>query len=75
MIDLGLTVVFHFFHEQINATPFYEGSTVEERNGGNPYAAGWNKVGGTNLDQVYKGIDAQLQPLAQQYPYLRSVRH
>jgi len=61
--------------EQINATPFYEGSTVRERNGGNPYAAGWSKVGGTNLDQVYKGIDAQLQPLAQQYPYLRSVRH
>mmetsp|Transcript_49714 Transcript_49714/g.130764 ORF Transcript_49714/g.130764 Transcript_49714/m.130764 type:complete len:361 (-) Transcript_49714:114-1196(-) len=61
---------------QENASPYYiDKAAGQEQDGGNPYAAGWDKVRGTNLNQVDAAINDQLQPLAQEYPYLRAIRH
>mmetsp|Transcript_6111 Transcript_6111/g.9743 ORF Transcript_6111/g.9743 Transcript_6111/m.9743 type:complete len:291 (-) Transcript_6111:75-947(-) len=65
-----------------NAKPYYipgEAGTQQAHsggNGGNPYAQGWAQMKSPkNMGQLYSEIDQQLQPLAQEYPYIRAIRH
>jgi len=48
----------------------------QEQDGGNPYAKGWRNLKmNQGVQSVYQQINKNLEPLAQQYPYMRSIRH
>ena len=48
----------------------------KEEDGGNPYASGWSKMDmKQGLGGVYQQINKNLEPLAEEYPFMRSIRH
>jgi hypothetical protein len=48
----------------------------QEQDGGNPYAKGWSQLKmNEGVDGIYKQINKNLEPLAEQYPYMRAIRH
>jgi hypothetical protein len=48
----------------------------QEQDGGNPYAKGWSKLKmNAGVEGIYQQINQNLEPLAEQYPYMRAIRH
>jgi len=48
----------------------------QQQDGGNPYAKGWRDLKmNEGVDGIYKQINKNLEPLAEQYPYMRAIRH
>ncbi len=48
----------------------------QEQDGGNPYAKGWSKLKmNAGVERIYQQINQNLEPLAEQYPYMRAIRH
>lgn len=75
-------MMLHQDYQEINAQPYYlpdlgaQQQQLAANNGGNPYAEGWAKLKpAKSLPELYSQISDQLQPLAQEYPYLRAIRH
>jgi hypothetical protein len=74
----------------MNARPYYTASNMgprsewsgygqelaSQQDGGNPYAKGWRDLKmNQGVEGIYRQINKNLEPLAEQYPYLRAVRH
>jgi hypothetical protein len=74
----------------INARPYYTADNMgagsewsgygqqlaSQQDGGNPYAKGWRDLKmNQGVESIYRQINKNLEPLAEQYPYLRAVRH
>jgi len=48
----------------------------QEQDGGNPYAKGWSNLKmNQGVQSVYQQINKNLEPLAEQYPGIRAIRH
>jgi hypothetical protein len=54
----------------------YGEELASQQDGGNPYAKGWRDLKmNQGVEGIYRQINKNLEPLAEQYPYLRAVRH
>lgn len=54
----------------------YGQELAKEQDGGNPHAKGWRDLKmNQGVEGVYQQINKNLEPLAEQYPYMRAIRH